>query len=238
MAVTPKWLGALASFIALAALFGGLSQWQIGRAVEQATIVSVDTETPVSLSSVVAPGEPVSLVDGGRKVTVRGVWNGPALVVTGRHQGDAVGDWLLKRVMVQGDVCLPVVVGFGEHVDPNEFIFIDDTPQELTGRLVPTEDPSNDDATHNTVTAISSAALINEWGCDRIYAGYLVLDTAPAPLQAVDTVRPLPQATLNWLNIFYAAEWIFFAGFSLYFWYRLVLDAVERETENAAAAQP
>jgi hypothetical protein len=44
-------------------------------------------------------------------------------------------------------------------------------------------------------------------------------------------------ATYNWLNIFYAIEWIVFAGFAFYVWYRLVRDRVEREIdENSVEA--
>ena len=60
---------------------------------------------------------------------------------------------------------------------------------------------------------------------------------AVAPLQTIPTGPPVPQTTLNWLNVFYAIEWIAFAFFAPYFWYRLVMDAVEREAEIAAEAE-
>lgn len=37
---------------------------------------------------------------------------------------------------------------------------------------------------------------------------------------------------MNWLNLFYAAEWAVFAGFAFYFWYRLAKDAWEKEVED------
>jgi surfeit locus 1 family protein len=37
---------------------------------------------------------------------------------------------------------------------------------------------------------------------------------------------------LNWLNIFYAVEWVIFAGFAIFLWYRLARDAWERELEE------
>ncbi len=40
--------------------------------------------------------------------------------------------------------------------------------------------------------------------------------------------------TLNLLNVFYAVEWVLFAGFAIYLWYRLVRDAVERAEEEEA----
>jgi surfeit locus 1 family protein len=37
--------------------------------------------------------------------------------------------------------------------------------------------------------------------------------------------------------VFYAVEWVVFAGFAVFLWYRLVRDAVERERDEAAAAE-
>jgi len=85
---------------------------------------------------------------------------------------------------------------------------------------------------------VAAADLVNRWDCPTMYDAYLVLDDAPSPLEAIESVRPLPQATLNWLNIFYAIEWSFFALFAIYFWYRLVKDAVEREADELLNGQP
>jgi hypothetical protein len=71
-----------------------------------------------------------------------------------------------------------------------------------------------------------------------MYDGYIILAETVSPLTVISAPPPVPQAVLNWLNIFYAIEWIAFAVFALYFWFRLVKDAVERETEAAGEAQP
>jgi surfeit locus 1 family protein len=36
--------------------------------------------------------------------------------------------------------------------------------------------------------------------------------------------------------VFYAIEWVVFAGFAVYLWYRLVKDQYEREMEDALEA--
>ena len=41
-------------------------------------------------------------------------------------------------------------------------------------------------------------------------------------------VPPLPVGAINWLNLFYAVEWVVFAGFAIFFWYRLVRDDWEK----------
>ncbi|MER2138315.1 MAG: SURF1 family protein, partial [Arthrobacter sp.] len=51
-------------------------------------------------------------------------------------------------------------------------------------------------------------------------------------LQTV-TVAPQPQeTTVNWLNIFYAVEWVVFAGFSVFLWWRLLADSYQRSLEE------
>ncbi|QCU77608.1 SURF1 family protein [Citricoccus sp. SGAir0253] len=46
-------------------------------------------------------------------------------------------------------------------------------------------------------------------------------------------VGPQPQeTTYNWMNIFYAIEWVVFAGFALYLWWRFLRDDVKREREE------
>ncbi|KZX22122.1 hypothetical protein [Rathayibacter tanaceti] len=47
----------------------------------------------------------------------------------------------------------------------------------------------------------------------------------------------MSDVSLNWLNVFYAIEWVVFAGFALYLWFRLVRDAWEREAEEALDAE-
>ncbi|QYM75513.1 hypothetical protein [Leucobacter luti] len=72
-----------------------------------------------------------------------------------------------------------------------------------------------------------------------VYSGYLVLHDdgdipallASADLDPIDSVPPLPPETVSWLNVFYAIEWVVFAGFAVFFWFRLTRDAWEKEHE-------
>ena len=69
-----------------------------------------------------------------------------------------------------------------------------------------------------------------------MYFGY-VTAAEPAPgLEPISSPPPEESVELNWLNVFYAVEWVVFAGFAIFLWYRLVRDAVERE-RNAAEAE-
>jgi hypothetical protein len=59
--------------------------------------------------------------------------------------------------------------------------------------------------------------------------------TPPAGLDAIYSPPPIVQNTVNWLNIFYAAEWAIFAGFAIFLWYRVMKDAWEKQREDAEA---
>lgn len=238
MARQPRWIAGLLACLVLAGVFAALGQWQVSRAVAEATIETVDTETPVPIATVVEPGVGLPITDGGRRVTVTATWTQERLVVQDRRQGIDEGEWLIANTRTADGACLPVAVGWAPTVNPDDFIVIDDSPSPLVGRLVPSDDPSTGDYDKGRLTVVSSADLINRWNCDEMYDVFLVLDDAPPPLDTIASVKPLPQAALNWLNIFYAIEWAFFAVFALYFWYRLVTDAVEREADAAGELQP
>ena len=98
----------------------------------------------------------------------------------------------------------------------------------------------------DTREALSVAELVNRWSDYNglVYGSYAILDepSAAASAALVDgaepivSMRPVTDAQLNWLNVFYAIEWVVFAGFAVYFWFRLVKDAWEREQDEAAEA--
>ena len=85
---------------------------------------------------------------------------------------------------------------------------------------------------------IAVAALVNLWSDvdgGAIYSAYIV-DTEAAPgLEVIYSPPPQQQVELNWLNVFYAIEWVVFAGFAIFLWYRLVKDAYVREQEETEA---
>jgi len=91
----PRWVGALLGALAVAAIFAALGQWQIGRAVEQGQADERDTETPVALTSVAEPQEPLLSVAGGRIVEVEATLDPTSfLTIVGRDQDGTSGAWL------------------------------------------------------------------------------------------------------------------------------------------------
>jgi hypothetical protein len=67
-----------------------------------------------------------------------------------------------------------------------------------------------------------------------VYGGFIVMDQAPPPLMTIPTEAPPTDASVNILNVFYSIQWLIFAVFALYFWYRLVKDEWEKEVGASA----
>lgn len=112
----------------------------------------------------------------------------------------------------------------------------------LTGRFTPTESPLLPRPDWDPLRQLSMVPgqVANDWEppvMGPISAGYVVADIddaflAGVGLEAIESVPPSPPETVNWLNLFYAVEWVIFAGFALYLWSRLARDAWEREHEQ------
>ena len=116
--------------------------------------------------------------------------------------------------------------------------------QPFSGYLEYPEPPENQDpSTPWMVNSVASAQLVNLWSPDQkidAFEGFVILNEAPevglSQTFELVTFKPGDERPIdvNWLNIFYAVEWIVFAGFAFYIWWRLVKDAYERELEEKA----
>lgn len=237
MARQPRWVATLFACVALAVGFALLAQWQVSRAVIEATVEKVDSETIVSIESILTPMTPQQMSDGGRRVSFEGSIAGDTVIIGDKSVEGVDGQWVVTNVMVDGS-CLPVVVGWAPATasPPNPESSSDVT--SWTGRLVPSDDILGDEFKSPVRTKLAASDLVNLWSCDSMFDGYVVSEEALYGLTAVESRPPVPNTVLNWLNVFYALEWILFGAFALYFWYRLVKDAVERELEALAEAQP
>lgn len=236
MALRPRWIAALLLVLAVAAGFVLLSQWQISRSVQQATVVERDTETVTALADVTEPQRGVTTEAAGRLVSVEATFvEGDFSVIGGRANFGREGYWLVGHALTP-DASLAVAIGWAATEQQAWDAVAGVNDGELTGRYLATEPPGDDDFESGQRTAMAVATLINEWQTPptAVYGGYLVLSEAPSTLDAIDAPPPSAEVVLNWLNIFYAVEWVVFAGFALFLWWRFVRDAVEREAAERA----
>jgi len=245
-ATSPRMLGLLLVFLAIAAVCTRLGVWQLDRAVERAQIneaarVAQQQQAPATpLGDLLAPQStfPGDLV--GTKVRVAGTFDGATLLVPGRvGPTGEVGFLVLDRFEVTDDGAgaaggvLPVVRGWvADAAAPPP------PPDEVTvqGFLQARESFERADLPPGQLAAIAPGQLVNLWG-GPMYTGYLVVSD---PVDAgIDQLPPptLPGGGLNLQNLAYALQWWIFGGFAVLLWSRLVRDEARAEAEEQLDAQ-
>lgn len=244
----PQWIIALLLVMGLAGGFAWLGKWQLERAIISGQNNEKHVDTVVPIQSIAKPGAGTSEQAAGHLVSVTAMLDSSTLlVVTDRLNNGALGCWLVGRLET-ADGSLAVALGWAPNLEAANAVK-DRLQSELVvqafmpkvGRLMPSEAPAIPKSGQNplTVSTMSVAQLINIWpeSSMPVYSGYLVAKDAPTGLTPIVSTPPVSDATYNWLNIFYAIEWIVFAGFAFYVWYRLVRDRLERELEMDALAR-
>ena len=237
----PRWIAALVLALVVAGLFAALGQWQLARSIESGASIVRSTESTVPLTEVAMPQEPMTQLADGQLVAISGEFvPGDAVVLSNRVDDGRNGYWVVAHLRTTPSSSLAVAVGWTPDEDGAAEVIrsLPDGKVEVTGRYLPGEAPQDTDFENGVTSTLSPAALVNVWsGFDGdVYSGYVIATTplVAADLTLIDAPAPSEGVALNWLNIFYAAEWVVFAGFAIFMWYRLVRDAWERETEEEA----
>ena len=230
--------------LAVAAGFAALSQWQLARSVATGTVVVRTTETPVTLESIAQPQRPVTTASDGQLVTVSGTWAPHDYVlVSDRLNRGTPGFWVVGHLSTSDSVGVAVALGWTASQKRAESVLgtldsnIGTAAAAVTGRYLASEGPQDSKFEQGELSTLSEGAMVNLWhtvDAKGVYGGYLVSADATSGLDRIDSPPPSSEVELNWLNLFYAAEWVVFAGFAIFLWYRLVKDAWEREQEEAA----
>ena len=234
----PRWIAALLLALAIAGGFAALGQWQLARSFESAAPREELTEEVVPLERVSTPQTPVPDSATGQIVNVDAEFvPGDYLVLSDRINTGAPGYWVVGHAVTAEGASLAVALGWAASTDAaaDAVATLEQSAPdgELTGRYLPTESPQESDFENGIRSALAVPELINLWNTvpDGTYGGYLIVDSAPAGLELIDAPEPVTEIGLNLLNVFYAIEWVVFAGFAIFLWYRLVRDAWELENE-------
>lgn len=249
----PLWILALLLALAVAGAFAWLGQWQMDIAIRSGDTETVDTETLRPLTEVSELSMGVTEDGAGVIVKVNGAFvPGDSQIVAPRVNDGETGAWVVGHLVTEAPdpAHLAVAIGWAPSIDAAEVALkkIEADPdfatdRDIDGRYMPPEGPQvpgpKDDP--QAMTTMIPAHLANVWDSidEPVYSGFLVLhDTgatsdllSAAGLDPVDSVAPLPPEKVNWLNVFYAIEWVVFAGFAVFFWFRLTRDAWEKEHE-------
>jgi len=247
IALRPKWIAALLLALAIAGGFAALGQWQLARSIESAVVSEAESEVTAALESIAEPSAPMTTEAVGQLVEFEATFvPGDSVVLVDRLIESDRGVWVVAHAILSGvatgdGASIAVALGWAADVDAAAAAvaqFESSTPSSptpITGRYLPSESPQQSDFEAGTHTALSIAELINVWenAPDGVYSGYVVLTDAPAGLETIPTPPPDREVSLNLLNLFYAAEWVIFAGFAVFLWWRLVRDEWERERTQA-----
>jgi hypothetical protein len=216
--------------LAIAATFAALGQWQLERSIDNVAVSDIDTETVVQLEQIAEPVSGMTEVQAGRIVSVSGdLIVDDTVAFVDRPDGfGGTGTWLVGRV-VTGDG-VSIAVALGSTPGGSGIGLTDDRRRDWVGRYLPSEEPQASDFESGIRSSLSVAELINLWAePGPVYAGFIVLDEPYGGLDPIRAEAPEREETLNLLNVLYGIEWVLFAGFAIYLWYRLVRDAVELE---------
>jgi surfeit locus 1 family protein len=233
----PLWIGALVLVLGVAAAFAALAQWQVGRSVESAQVEERATETVVPLDRLAGTAEQVRGDQEGQLVEIEASYvPGDSTVLSGRLNDGELGWWAVAHAVTSDGDSLAVALGWASTPEAAAEAGdrVTDADGVVTGRFLGSEAPQDQDFEAGERSALAVAELVNLWAePGPVYGGYVVSAEAPAGLETISAPPPEQQVQLNWLNVFYAVEWIIFAGFGFYLWYRLVKDVWEREREEA-----
>ncbi len=239
----PRWIGVLLLCLVVAGVFAYLGQWQLGRAIDTDPPPAGITEQERPLEDVVVPGEYLPEPYVGQRVQTTGTWvAGDFIVVSSRYNDEVQGYWVTGQLRVADGVSIAVALGWAPDLESADAAAADleqtaaGTEATVSGRIISDEGvqvPPADDSFR--LDRMSTAALLGQWhDTERlaVYRPYLASIDAPDGLVDIDSPAPEESSSVNWLNIFYAAEWAIFACFAFYIWYRLAKDAWEREVEE------
>lgn len=183
------------------------------------------------------------------------------VVIPGRLHDGAEGYWAVTELVLRdsdelwgpanGPMSIAVARGWVQTADQVPAAPSD--PVTVAGRFLPPEAPLGDsELPEGQLASLSPAQLTNEWDAP-LYSGY-VAAAAEVPasqqlpvtdqgtlgsnatvmsgeLRDLDIDQQPTDTSLNMLNLFYALEWIVFAGFAVFLWWRFVRDEYLRQQD-------
>lgn len=238
--------------LAAAAVLVLLSQWQFNTSLQKDVAPPSVTEKIQPLLDTMEPGEAMLGNIEGQLVATSGHFDTTKQVlVPSRVQLGEVGYWVVAAFVVDGVTPLQGVAATKEVVIPVARGWVASTENipaapvgniTVEGRLLNSEGPVlTPDLPAGQISALASAELTNLWDVTT-YAAFIVSHSemlggqdvgaaTSAELTSITVTATDQNDKVNWLNIFYAAEWFIFAGFALFLWWRLVADDYRRDQD-------
>jgi hypothetical protein len=160
-------------------------------------------------------------------------------IIANRLNGSERGYWLVANSLDSKNKNQTIALGWSadlaEVKEEREALMqsgLEKFDTQLEGVFIPSEAPlPQENADEYIFDSLSLAQLINVYSPEKpvvtqpqILAlnGYSQASAWP-PLKPVNVVYE-PTQKINWLSAFYFLEWLLFAGFAVFLWWRLVKD--------------
>jgi len=234
MLTTRKWIALTILLVALILAFGVLSGWQWQRAQRDRIQAA-----PVAASQVLTPGAPLAASAYGTRVAASGRYDAAHQTLVQHGNGTY---WVVTPLRTTSGEAVPVaratVTSLG---DP---AVADVTPGTVVvvGVAQPFE---GDPGTASTLPA-GQADRLTAAGLALPYAvvgGWVALESQqPAPVVAATAVQPPisagSTASIRLQNASYAVQWLLFAGFVVFFWWRMLRDDLRDDRRGADTERP
>lgn len=235
LATQPKWIGALLLALFIAAIFGALGQWQLDR-----TFTKDDPKTNTSNSS-------LALVTKNLMLDTANIY-----IVDNRLQNGEQGYWLVANATDEMQVSTTLALGWSASLTKLEALRTEVMQSvrvqaylPISGYPLPTEgpQPANTQKPY-LLHSVALGQLINLYSPDAPIESareYLAVSDKTMLVESND-LEPI-QVTyrdaerINWLSAFYFLEWMLFAGFAVFLWWRLVRDEQIRLAAEASAGE-
>ena len=254
LALTARWIFTLVLCLVLAAVFAFLAQWQIERSFLPDSGSNYYTKTSyVPIEEISKPGQPFTFQEvieqGKDKVLVRALVRAKldpsqTVLVHNRVQLDGdQGSWLVVPAVTETGRIF-IATGFVRN-EADAITALDQARTKpasvsyvpIDGRYLPTEAPL-EQKDSNSFESMSVAQLVNyASGEGKVYPGFLAV-TTENQFTKIKGVEPLTiglakgEGGVNWLSLFYAIEWIAFALFAIFMWWRLLADAYKKQQKE------
>lgn len=232
----PKWVGALVLALIMAAVFAALGQWQLERSFRTIGHTDTQLESVVPIDSLIKPGGIFPEAADARKVEFFAVPNVEnVFVIADRLQNGKSGYWLVIDYRLESGASIPVAQGWFADQDSAlrargdiQRSSIAMVFTKMTGWLLAPEAPEQEDPKQPEVLkSLSPAQLVNLFSPKaplKMYPGSVALANNSWAGEQIVIGTQQQTLELNFLNIFYAIEWVVFSGFAIFMWWRLVQD--------------
>jgi cytochrome oxidase assembly protein ShyY1 len=232
MLATGKWIALTILLVVAIGAFGALSIWQWQRAQRDR-----DEPAAVPASDVLVAGQPLSTTSYGMPVTATGTYDAAHQLLVQR----GTSFWVVTPLLPASGAAVPVARAVVSSASDPAVRDVTAGTVSVSGYAQPFD---GDPGTPSTLPSGQS---------DRLTAGALALpydvtggwvamsSQQPAPAVAAPLVPPpfgpTTGAPLRLQNLSYALQWLIFAAFAVFVWWRALRDDLADATEPAPPSQ-